>query len=545
MSLDVCLFACVGVPRDVLEARLQALAAFYAPLGARGGRLWSYPHLGLTFGAICMGVSEVPDEDAASDIALTFGRVPAGLRTSRGVLDASDEEMRALSEFGLVMACDGQRARIVTPACEMAGLYSSGECWATHAVAASWMAYGNAAVDATPIPSLLEFGFTGSDRTLIKGATAVAAATVIDLPASVRSRSYWPAVQRYAPLTEAESVEAATQALDRAAGLLQGSDAVLGLTAGLDSLVVAVAMQRASVDFSAFTWGDAAYGEPAAAERARAINVPHRFVSFGLDATEDDGFAFLDAQARWSEGAARLSARGIPRMPTMDPWVTGAGGETGRAYWYRWHALERPQPTIDHVSRSLAGDRPAAEFDVQAWLADGQQLGYDGWRLLDVAYARQRLRHWGRAMIPCQPFDISAPLTNPHVQQALVSLPLTLRVSDGFGRQYVALRRPDLVPAGPPVPRPGIPRPLRRVASALRQRRQPPATVHAPLQRARERTWLADTVLADDLITGAMGTAWALATRQGLLAGHDRATEQAQLAAGPVTLAAALADLRT
>ena len=521
---------------------------YYRPLGALAATTRVVGEA--TIGVIALRGEEGQRSPArADDALLAFGRPPEAWRADpRRVLDADDTELSRWEEFGALVATDGVRLRLLTSTAESAMLYRAGDVYATHAAAAAYLHDGTARLDAGAIPELLALGCVGGTRTLVAGARTVDPGQVIDLAPRELVRSYRPFAARYAPLPEAEAREAGQEALARAAGALRGRPGLrLGLTDGLDSLVVAVALQAASVEVSAFTWGQDGFGEPTGAGRAAALGLEHEALGYGLGLAEEEGFVRLDAQARWTEGAARLSARGAPGWPRgAGSVVTGAGGETGRAFFYRWQAAQsRRVPSPGAFARLLSGGDERVRGAAEAWLAEAESTGHAGWRLLDVVYARQRLRRWGRGTLPCAGADLVAPLAAPQVQRALVSLPLAVRLGDGFGRAVVAAARPDLVPEAPPLPRRGVPPAARRAAGWLRRRRASPERAFSAYWegRPRERAWLLEEVLAHPSVGAEMGERWVGETRAGLLAGKDAALLRATAAAGPVAFARTLREL--
>lgn len=504
----------------------------------------------------CIGaiaVTGVEGERAApghSDL-LSFGRAAAPFEGSaERLLRASDAELRRMTGIGAAIATDGQRIRVVSSGAEPVALYRHGRAWSTHATAAALLDQGAVEFDPRALPELLAVGFVGGDATLVRGASAVPAGWVADIGAEVSERLYWPPAARYGPISEQSAERAADEALVGAAGeqLAEDRHTVLGLTSGVDSLVTAVAMQEAGIAFEAFTWGEPNFGENAA-DRAARLGVGHQVLPLGFDLEEDHGLARVGSEARWTEGLARLSARGAPGWPQpISAFVTGAGGETGRAFWYRWEARGRPDPSREEVAALLAGATPSLLPAARQWVAAAAATEHTGWRLLDVVYAQQRLRKWGRGMLPRAQADLVAPLTAPEVQPALVSLPLEARLTDAFGRRFIERRRPDLTPPAPVRQRGGVPPPLRRAAAAVRsvrRHRQPTPAVYSGFwdDRPQELAWLSEVVLRHQGVTATMGEQWAEQARAAMLAGSDAALQAALVAAGPVAFAMALVEM--
>jgi hypothetical protein len=171
-------------------------------------------------------------------------------------------------------------------------------------------------------------------------------------------------------------------------------------------------------------------------------------------------------------------------------------------------------------------------------VADAERTGLDGWRLLDVVYAEQRVRRWLRGMLP----RLSAPMIGafcaPDVQRALVSLPIGERARSGFHERFIRDRAPDLLPPPPPTRTAGT-RPLARIARRLRR-----GALDAEwTARPEFRDWIADEVLAGSLAVDGMGERWCRRTRSRFYAGDAFAMERALWLGGPVALSEALRDL--
>jgi hypothetical protein len=325
---------------------------------------------------------------------------------------------------------------------------------------------------------------------------------------------------------------------------------LVGLTAGLDSRVAALALADLGMRFEGYTWGapddeDVIGG----AEAAAALGVPHHTLGFhswhgseALRHTRD--------LARWTEGAIHVGFGGIEWPEDMRAFVTGAGGETGRCFYYRDRA-HRPPPddlasvVFEQLAGRIAGARPdainALRKRVGEWVEAAERTGHSGWRVLDVMYGEQRVRRWLRGMLPHGPAPMVAAFATPEVQRALVSLPLGERRSDGFHRRFIEARRPDLLPRPDAAGAPGGDRPLTRIARRLRQGRLDGQWRSRP----EYRDWIADGVLGHPLAIEAMGGRWCRRTRSRFFAGDPLAVERALWLGGPIALAESLADLGT
>ena len=507
--------------------------------------------------------------------AAAFGEAPPA---TLDVLGADERALRRYEGGGAALAATADRARIVAGAGAPASLYAAASggvsAWATHAVAAAYTASGSAAVDASALPEQLAAGFVGGARSLVAGVRALSAASFVDFSATRADEGcYWPARDRWRLVPEEDAYAYTEHHLLRSLeARLAGVDrALAGLTGGAGSRAAALALRELGVAFEGFTIGapddeDVEDG----AEAARALAVSHRRL-----AVEDlDGAAALArvrAAARFTEGAVHVGFAGIPWPDDASAFVTGAGGEAGRCFYYR-HLIGAGAARGDGAASPLAdvagGDRrPAAppadlgavvferlanriagaepeslaglEMRVREWVARAEELGVAGWRVLDVVCAEQRVRRRLHGLLPPVAAPAVGALTAPEVQRGLVSLALGERVSDGFARRFVADRMPDLVPASARRPVAGR-RPLSRIA----RRAAGGGPLAVPWTAAPEfREWVADAVLGGPLAAEAMGERWCRRTRSRFYAGDATATDRALWLAGPVALQEAVATL--
>jgi hypothetical protein len=231
----------------------------------------------------------------------------------------------------------------------------------------------------------------------------------------------------------------------------------------------------------------------------------------------------------------------------MRAFVTGAGGESGRCFYYADRALREPPGDLARVvseplAERIAGARPEAIEGLHArvadWVADAEGTGVEGWRVVDVVYAEQRVRRWLRGMLPRLPAPMVGAFTAPEVQRGLVSLPIEERARNGFHERFVADRMPDLLPRAPERLGGGR-RPLARVARRLRRGSLDGEWASRP----EYRDWIADGVLGSSLAVDGLGERWCSRTRSRFYSGDAFAMERALWLGGPVALSEALREL--
>lgn len=561
MSTASCAFAVRSrrpAADGALAARIAALERFYAPVGL-GPAVWEEAAPGVMVGTV----------GGALDGSVLAWGAPFGTHRlgAADLLAAPDERLRReMIGFGLAIAWNGGTARVLSaPSGPVGGYHAvSGdtEAWATHAVAAAWLASGEVHVDPDAVCELLAYDFCGHDRSLVAGARPLPHATSVEIGAGdPATRCWWPSAERWAALPEAEARDhvgsALLDTLDRRAPPGVG----VCLTAGADSRVIAVALAELGRELTAVTWGERGWPEVEGAEQvAAALEIPWSAVARWRDDAEIAERA--DAEARFADGAFGIapSARVWPDAPAV---VVGAAGEVGRAFYWR-RLAGRPAPADPGALADalfpegrLAGARPEAQALVRAsverWVARALESGRRGWSALDVLYAEQRVGLWGRSQVPALESGFLAGFGPVEVMRGLSSLSDADRLGDGFHRAFIAARRPDLAlpePARAARP-PASPGRLRRLARRLRPSGASGGTPAGDpfllalwAQRPATRDRVAEEVLADPLIAGPLGPGWCAATREGFLAGDGGASELALLASGPVALAAALRELQ-
>ena len=485
--------------------------------------------------------------------AAAFGEAPPA---TLDLLNADDRALRRYEGGGAALAATADRARLVAGAGAPAVLYGARSAdgqvaaWATHAVAAAYVATGSAAVDPAAVPEQLAAEFVGGERSLVAGVRALRAASLVDLSATrAEEGCYWPARDRWR-LVPAEDAHAYTEShllrsLDaRLAGVRQP---FLGLTAGLDSRVAGLVLRELGVAFEGYTWGP--QDDPdvrGGAEAARMLGTNHRRLEFQhWDA--QDALRRTRVNARWTEGAIHVGFADIVWPADLHAFVTGAGGETGRSFYYGDLVPGREPGDLaavltEQLAGRIAGARPEAlealDVRVRGWIADAERSGAEGWRVLDVVYAEQRVRRWLRGMLPRLPASMVGAFTAPEVQRGLASLPLEQRTRSEFHRRFIEDRQPGLLPVDPP-PQRGGRRPLGRIAQRLRR-----GSLDGEwMARPEFRDWIADGVLDSALAQEAMGGRWCRRTRSRFYAGDAYAVERALWLGGPVALQEALAEL--
>jgi hypothetical protein len=548
--------------RGEMEAAIRRLRGFYEGAGMPHVTLRWFPGLSLAAGAF--SARPVREPAGQAPWALTWGEpVPSPLR---GVVhEAPDDALALITGTTIHLEVGDRRGRIVSGSALPSVLFESEapgrRAWATHAVAATYLARGAATLNRAAVPEQLAADFVGGADTLVSGAAALAPAAVVELePDGCRRRTFASARERWAQLPAGDARAAARDALETTlAGRAHPGEPWLGLTGGLDSLAVAVALTRQGLPFRAFTWGEPDWPDTVGASRAAArLGVEHVVLRPEPPRGAELRRAFT-VQVRGSDGAATLNPLTTLAHPEpLDTIITGGGGEIGRAFYYRQTARNHRRPSarqlrrVLRLERAITGARPEAvdriRSSVAAWIDAAEATGATGWRCLDVVYGEQRVRRWGRAMIPALAAPTLAAFASADTARALMSMPLEDRLTSAAQRTVIQDALGDQhLPHGD-LQRRGAPAAVRRLAAAIRSRRGAPTSAAWAFHGVWDdlpdvRDWLADGVLRSMAIVDSMGEDWARATRRGFLDGRERETVMALRAAGPATLDADLAAL--
>ena len=546
MSLDRCLFVARIArehDRDLVADRIERLARWH---GGRASWTWAGS-------LVAAGVVRYDDRAEDLGAALEFGEpLPADLRDT--LIDAPPARLRPLDGAGAALAVAPGRAAIVAYAGGPGTLFDAScgpvDAWSTHAVAAAWIAHGTARVDPDAVPEQLAAEFVGDDRSLIEGARALpqAVRVVVD-DERAQLTDYWPLTERWAAVPEEEATAHAEHHL--LATLEQRvrafGDPHVSLTAGLDSRVAGVALRELGIQARAFTWGEPDWDDVRGGrELAEQLGLAHELV--GVEwLGDDEAMREVDRQVRWTEGAVPVGFGRLAWPRTMRCFVTGAGGEVGRAFYYEGadpRDAERPGDVlVELLAARLSGANDEAvgrlTTALRRWVREAEDAGLVGFRALDLVYGEQRVRRWLRGMLPRLAAPMIPAFATPEVARALASLPLEQRMASGFHRGFLERHAPELV-ASPPAPAEA----RRRGPRLPWRRRVPPSFLGARWDdHPAFRDWIADAVLGSPLVVEPLGARWAARTRERFLSGDGDAERVVLAAAAPVALAAALEEL--
>src|SRR5688500_5782782 len=190
-------------------------------------------------------------------------------------------------------------------------------------------------IDDLAIADYLEFGFVTDDRSIYRGVSKVAAATVVEwCGGKIQTREYWrPPVPSNTQPSFAEAVEETERLFVRAVEKRLFADVRVGslLSGGIDSSLVCWAIAHLGGDITAFTVGTP--GDPwdetaDACATAKSLGIPHQVVELAGTAEPN----IEEMVSAYSEAFACASAVGVLQVSkavagSAKVLLTGDGGD--------------------------------------------------------------------------------------------------------------------------------------------------------------------------------------------------------------------------
>lgn len=393
--------------------------------------------------------------------------------------DATDEEVRAFAaapspatslggQFA-VLAPTGDGVRVLTTADTVHGVRavrsSTAEAVATKGLAAHVLAGREPTLHEDAVAEYVLFDYVLGADDLLAASREVGDGAVVTVDAlGVREEPWWSLPDRLHPTPPPAPVDLWDALRETVLPAARAPDVWLGLTGGRDSTLVAAVAAAGRRVLPTFTLGGTGDADVVgAASVAAVLGWDHHVV--GAEGMAEDPWARVLRCTAWTEGldTARNLVAPLPLLPRPGlTWLGGNGGETGRAFYWR-DAVTTTDPgamllggRTDRLSLPAAA---AVQDRVAAELAAGVALGFRGPALLDVFYARNRMRKWlGRIMPVCD--DLVFAYLAPRTIRTLVNVSDEGRQGGRFFDECLALGQPD----------------LRRVARAAIDRAHPAST---------------------------------------------------------------------
>jgi hypothetical protein len=215
----------------------------------------------------------------------------------------------------------------------------AGVAWATKGVAALALAGVRPRVAAERIAERVLYEYTLSDDELFEGVRVLPPASLVVISRDrVDQRELQPIGEALAPGRPSTPVvlrDAVGAAIGRLAAV---PAATLGLTAGRDSTLLTSCLAEQGGRLPTFTFGLPQWPDVAgAAAVAEAVGWPHHAVGPSTDPAPAT-FEHAVAMSAWAEGldtGRDIASPDVPAWPGEPiTWITGSGGEAGRAFYW-------------------------------------------------------------------------------------------------------------------------------------------------------------------------------------------------------------------
>ena len=230
-------------------------------------------------------------------------------------------------------------------------------------------------IDPQAVAEFLEFGFVTDDRTIYRGASKVAAGSIVEWSdGRMETRQYWtpPVARPSAGPSFAEAVEETERLFLEAVKLRLEADVPVGalLSGGVDSSLVCWAVAKLGADITAFTVatpGDSWDESADAAATARRLGLKHELIEISPECGPDVN----ELVSAYGEPFACASALGMLQVSkavrqSATVLLTGDGGDDvflgypeHRNFWRaEWLARRLPAP----AARLWSAIRPLVPF---------------------------------------------------------------------------------------------------------------------------------------------------------------------------------------
>lgn len=442
-SLQTVLTLIVGPVPGSVQRVAEQLTTLYAPvLGTRTATRWAESSLcRATILVTGTGLPQVlPDSIVAGPAARG-----TGLRANGGLDRLFDDPSRSTLDGPFVaVRCGKNRVDLITAASGVRPLHrlrgKTVDVWSTKALAAHIAAGERPRISIDAVPDVILLDYVLGDDDLLVATTVPADALHVRATSAGVEETHWSTLaDRFAPGPPTDAVALRGVLGQEMARVARIPGASLGLTAGRDSTLALSCLPHESGSISTFTFGWPGDGDAeGAAAAAAAAGCPHRLVASRVHDGSDGRWA--RAASRWTEGqvsARNLLIDGFDWEARGVTWVTGSGGEIGRAFYGQYFTTGGSPPDrwrsffVERHRRVLRGpvlngfeDRVGREM-AEAWSIRPQPVG-----AADVFYYANRMGKWFNRMAYIEPITERYPvyLAGP-VARSLLDIPETDRLS--------------------------------------------------------------------------------------------------------------------
>jgi hypothetical protein len=429
-----------GHERDFIAAT-NKLTPLYAPVLGDGVRTWRLWREDLRAGVIVFG--HLPDADglrtpivsgramdqygAASEQSITaaLAQPAANARDLTGLfvlLDVGDDRIRLLSSSSVVHTLKRVRG-------------ASATAWSTRGWTAHVLAGKQPRLREDRIADFVLFRYLFGQEEMLADSVKLEDALVVDVNRDgAREWSYWPLSERIAPGAPSDGKALREGLRSFLEPLRSLPTARLGLTAGIDSTLVASCAAEAGIPLGTYTlgarWDSDALGARAA---AKAAGLPHETVRRKHGRPS---WARLAELSTWTEGLRIASGL----FDARDPWrvrgadrFTGHGAEIGRADYYSERDWTEWLPSLATTVREQVPG-PVGEGFLERVRARMQQLdglGRPADNVLDLITLVDNVGNWLDREIPIpQVANLVPAYLSADVIRLLLDIPYDDRRSD-------------------------------------------------------------------------------------------------------------------
>jgi hypothetical protein len=403
-SLQTVVTLVVGAIPGSIQRVADQLSALYAPvLGPATATRWlESAH---SQAVLLVTGSGLPDLLPGTVVA---GPAARGLGAS-SELDAMFDDPRRATLDGPFVAVrlTPHGADLVTAAGGLRPLHrlqgDTATVWSTKALAAHVAAAARPRLCVDAVPDVILLDYVLGDGDLLEATTVPADALHVRATGARVVETQWASVgDRLAPGPPTDACALRSVLGDEMARVVKIPGATLGLTAGRDSNLALSCLGGRSRAIPTFTLGWPGDGDAeGASAAARAAQCSHHLVTSHVHDSAEG--AWLDA-SRWTEGQVsgrNLLIAGLDWDARGVTWVTGSGGEIGRAFYGqhfasggrardRWRSF-----FVDPHRRAVPGlvlDR--FEARVAREMSDAWSIRPDPVGAADVFYYGNRMGKW-------------------------------------------------------------------------------------------------------------------------------------------------------
>lgn len=407
--------------------RAERLRHLYAPLLPRGAVLQTrwLPRPGIGMVAVgpgYLGSGDVQGRELSDLVVwgaiVDGGGVPDDEHLWR-VIDGPERLRGTNGVFVIFAATSGDNVRLVTSPTHVHTLKAvagpHAKAWATRGLAAHVLAGAPPRLAPERAIDVVLYDHMYGSEELLEATRVLDDASVVDIgPRGASETCYWPLADRVAPGVTT-TVERFRSAAGNHLGMLSLiPGAMLGLTGGRDSTLLAGSLHETSGSISTFTLGHRSFPDVRAARSvAEALGWPHEIVGV---TSGGDRFQDLMRVSAWTEGLdnPRNLVAGVPDWDVSGvTWVSGHGGEVGRPlYWEKegWEAdplgaiVDWPTRRVKRSTADGLRDRVSAALDQCRELR-----GEDDQAVFGLFYLLQRMHQWVMRSLPYTPIDNYVP----------------------------------------------------------------------------------------------------------------------------------------